>query len=176
MTAKEDFLGNKRNKKNLIQLLSLELHRNGIQTLIAEDDADVPIVETAFDQLKTRTNVIVVGSDTDLLVLLVALAPNNEQIYFCKQKSGKSTTKVYYNINQLIQKFNGKQKLLLFAYAITGCDTTSSLFGLGKNKAMETIHVSEESQIQASVFMEKGVSKEDLKRLMEKILFLASMD
>ena len=45
MTAKEDFLGNKRNKKNLIFLVVSEHQRIGIKTLITEEDADVHIVK-----------------------------------------------------------------------------------------------------------------------------------
>ena len=81
MTAKEDFLGNKRNKKNLIFLVVSEHQRIGIKTLITEEDADVHIVKTSIEKLKTHSNVIVVGTDTDLLVLLV-LAPDNQSNYF----------------------------------------------------------------------------------------------
>lgn len=170
MTAKEDFLGNKRNKKTLIFLVSSELQRIGITTLIAEEDADVPIVKTGIEQLKTRSNVIVVGTDTDLLVLLVALVPDNQSIYFCKQNTGKAPTKVYYSIAKLIHKLDNKRKLLLFAYAITGCDTTSCFFGLGKNKAMEMIQTSKEAQTQALVFTHHGVSKEELRTNGEKFI------
>lgn len=61
--------------------------------MIAEDGADVPIVKAGVEQLKTRPNVIVNGTYTDLLILLVAVTPENQSIYSCKQTCGRSSGK-----------------------------------------------------------------------------------
>lgn len=170
MTAKEDFLGNKRNKKRLILLVAEELTSVGIITIIAEDDADISIVMTSIEELKTRKSVVVYGTDTDLLMLLVAIAPENQTIYFCKQITGRLHGKVYYDISNIIHKVNDKRKLMMFAYAITGCDTTSAFFGVGKLKAMEIVQNSQEAQTQASLFICPNASKEDLKTNGEKFI------
>ena len=81
---------------------------------------------------KTTT---LIGDDTDLLVLLLHYTPNNnaKKIYFCSDK-GKPT--VVYDIKVIKQVLGGEIcHSLLFLHAFTGCDTTSSTFGLGNKSA-----------------------------------------
>ena len=138
------------------------MDKRNISTLTAEDDADVDIVNIALEKLKESSKVVVVGSDTDLLTLLVALAPENKEIYFCKHKGGNNPDKQYYNIDLLIKQHSDIRKILLFTHAMTGCDTTSCFYGLGKIKAVEIVQSSAEAQQQASVFLLENTTKEQL--------------
>lgn len=63
------FLRKSENKKNFIQLLSDTLQSRGCTTILAEGDADLLIVQTAVASAKDMKTVLV-GEDTDLLVLL----------------------------------------------------------------------------------------------------------
>ena len=52
-----------------------------IQTIQAPADADALIVSTALSVAETPKTVIVVGTDTDLLVMLVHLSAPNMDLY-----------------------------------------------------------------------------------------------
>ena len=66
---KDQFLSNSRNKQWFFKMLSQFLHKIGSETHHAQDDADVLIVKTAVESARSRPTVLV-GDDTDLLVLL----------------------------------------------------------------------------------------------------------
>ena len=59
---KDDFLPNKSNKTGLIKHLSDEFSSKGIKVLLATDDADSLIAQTAAQSAET-TNVIVIAND-----------------------------------------------------------------------------------------------------------------
>ncbi|XP_063235988.1 uncharacterized protein LOC134538524 [Bacillus rossius redtenbacheri] len=139
VTGKEEFLSNKKNKTRMITSLASELKNKGLETFISEGDADIDIVNLAIKKLSTFAEVVVCGSDTDLAVLLTALAPEKRKMYFCKHKGGENPVTVFYDIATLTEKFKHTRKLLLFTHALTGCDTTSCFFGVGKNKATEML-------------------------------------
>ncbi|CAH3108670.1 unnamed protein product, partial [Porites lobata] len=66
---KDNFLANPKNKQRFINMLSRFLQEDNCPTYHAEGDADVLIVKTAVESAKER-NTVLVGDDTDLLVLL----------------------------------------------------------------------------------------------------------
>ena len=70
MNVKKDaFLSNTKNKQSFIFLLSRFLQQVGCQVSHAKGDADMLIVQTAIESV-SRSNTVLVGDDTDLLVLL----------------------------------------------------------------------------------------------------------
>lgn len=158
--SKENFLGNKKNKKKLLQAVSQEMQRRGVTTHQAEEDADYDIVNVALQMATENKEVVVVGTDTDLLVMLVALAHPEKKLYFCKPKSGQNNT--MYNVRRLVQDLNDIRDCLPFAHAMTGCDTTSSFFGLGKLKGIDMLKSSIEAKKQALIFNSSNISKEQL--------------
>ncbi|GBM68342.1 hypothetical protein AVEN_138182-1 [Araneus ventricosus] len=141
-------------------VLGSELRNHGLSVITVED-ADVDIVMTAINKINTSFNVMVVGSDTDLIVLLIALSPGQKNIYFCKEKSGAIHSTVLYKIETLIEKYKNSRQLLLFPHSLTGCDTTSCFYGIGKMKAMKMLQ-SPESYSWAEVFLDDSASKEEL--------------
>ena len=68
-TKREDFLSNKDNKQRFISMLSDRLERTGCDVHHAKGDANGLIVQTAI-AAADRSDVILVGDDTNLLVLL----------------------------------------------------------------------------------------------------------
>lgn len=69
---------------------------------------------------------MIVGEDIDLLVLLIALAPQERNIYFLKPGKGKAERKIY--CSRTLQSHGGLRDRILFGHAFSGCDTTSCLF------------------------------------------------
>lgn len=67
--------GNNKNKKRLLQAVSLELHRWGVTSYTAEENAYYDIIDVSLWKSIENTKVVVVGTYTGLLVMLVALAP-----------------------------------------------------------------------------------------------------
>ena len=66
---KDNFLANPKNKQRFINMLSRFLQEDNCPTYHAEGDADVLIVKTAVESARER-NTVLVGDDTDSLVLL----------------------------------------------------------------------------------------------------------
>ncbi|GBO42939.1 hypothetical protein AVEN_161315-1 [Araneus ventricosus] len=81
------------------------------ELITAEEDADVDIVMTAINKINTRSNVMVVGSYTDLSVLLIALSPGQKNIYFCKEKNGVIHSTVLHKIETMIEKYKNNKLL-----------------------------------------------------------------
>lgn len=88
------FLANGKNKAWLIEALKVELEQAGIQVKIAAADADTMIVHTSI-VLSHNKDVAVVGTDTDLPILLIQLCQPNTQIYFFKPGTEAHPNKVY---------------------------------------------------------------------------------
>lgn len=170
ISKKLSFLSNKNNKRKMIIILSEELRNKGIVSVTAEADADLDIIRSGIAQLNRFSQVVIVGSDTDLLVLLVALAPENKPIFFKKEIFGKNPSVVYYDIEKLISTNKSIRRLLLFAYAVTGCDTTSSFYGLGKTKSVDAIKRIPHAKFQAETFLNQNASRDDLIENGEKFI------
>ena len=64
------FLSNERNKEKLILLIAEQLRQHSITVLLAEDDTDADIACAAVASSQT-CKTMVVGEDTDLLILLL---------------------------------------------------------------------------------------------------------
>ena len=136
MTTQAAFLANGLNKMRLITMLSNKFFLSGIQVQKAEADADRLIVSSSLSAAKESPGrpVVVIGTDTDLLVMLVAQATSEMANYMCI-----SNPPCVYDI-LAVQKAIGKAKThLMFIHAVTGCDTVSALYGQGKKKAFQLV-------------------------------------
>ena len=80
---KEDFLANPQNKQRFIVNLREKFTESGIRTLQAEGDADLLIVQTAVESAE-KDQTVLVGEDTDLLILLCHYASLNANSIFLK--------------------------------------------------------------------------------------------
>ena len=135
---KDQFLNNKENKQRFLVYLSAKLEKAGCITDHAKHDADVLIVQTAIASARTKDTVLV-GDDTDLLVLLLHHADLNAQELFLAPEPKKATkTRQIWCIKQTKELLGPKVcDNLLFIHAILGCDFTSRLFGIGKGMALK---------------------------------------
>ena len=171
-SKKEDFLNNKINKQRFINYLSDKLERVGCSIDHAKHDADFLIVQTAVASTRMKDTVLV-GDDTDLLVLLLHHADmNTHELFLAPEPKQASKTKRVWCIKQ------SKELLgpvicdnLLFIHAILGCDTTSRLFGLGKGLAVKKMKNDALFYEQAKVFNQtQQMAREDIIAAGEKAI------
>lgn len=161
------FFSNSKNKTRLITILTKHLTTAGINVVQAETDADTLIVSTAITMSKHGKTSVLVGEDTDLLVLLIAHAERD--IYMLIPSKGKRTQKVY-SSKSLQDSLGVMKQYLLFIHAVTGCDTTSALHGKGKSMAFDKLKRDEELQRKVTVFNDSSSSSEDIAEAGEAFL------
>ena len=129
---KSTFLTNSKNKQKFIFLLGEELEKcPNVQARHSPGDADYDIAMSAC-AVALAQPVVVVAEDTDLLVLLQHhFIPGKHQALFFQTSSNL--------INIMALKSNLPPELsasLLFIHVITGCDTTSRPYGIGKSSVL----------------------------------------
>ncbi|CAC5372508.1 unnamed protein product [Mytilus coruscus] len=125
-------------KQALINMLCDKLKENDIRCKNATDDADLLIALTAVD-CALSSEVVVIGEDTDLLVLLIHHVNQQcKRVIFKSDKMAINKKMKIWNIQQT-KEFLGEDvcNLLPFLHSLTGCDSTSRLFGIGKGLALK---------------------------------------
>ena len=160
---REIFLANSTNKQRFINLLSDRLKSKGCETFHADGDADLLIVLTAVKSAETM-NTVLVGDDTDLLVLLCYHGNLASHELFFKPEPKKDAKKVrVWNIKAL-KDILGPQtsKHLLFLHAVLGCDTTSRLYGVGKSVSLKKFLKNDDLKKVADVFHNENSSEEEV--------------
>jgi len=139
-SRKDHFLSNPNNKQSFVFLLGRVLESCGCRVLHAEADADNLIVKTATEH-SAHSKTTVIGEDTDLLVLLCYHTLQcSKKLCFQSDKLAQNKKRVWHI--QHLQKNLGPETcaLLPFVHAVNGCDTTSRLFGLGKQVALKKLN------------------------------------
>jgi hypothetical protein len=137
-----------------VELLTDYLTRSGYQVKQAIDDADTLIVETAVKASAERP-VTVVATDTDVLIMLVYHMPKcvHDICMQSESSSKQGTTVTITSISRLYGRLGDTiAQQLLFIHAVSGCDTTSSMFGLGKATSYQKIVRRGELAAQIDVF------------------------
>lgn len=160
-TSQEEFLGNASNKMQLISLLSSKLEVAGISVLQATADADVLVVTTAISQTREVESVVVVANDTDILVLLIALANNNHAIYMLEPGNVKKPQKMF-NISELQHAFKDIKDIILFLHAVSGTDTTSAIFKKGKKLVYKILSSNTNLNRKVRLFYEPSVTPDEI--------------
>jgi hypothetical protein len=128
---KKPFLANPRNKQKFINLLGSEMEKVDIKVKHSPGDADYDIAMSACTIAQTKP-VVVVGDDTDLLIILQHhfTPADHETIYM------QTSTKLI-DISILKATLDPDlSRSLLCIHALSGCDTTSRPYGIGKLSAM----------------------------------------
>ena len=127
--TKEQFLTNNMNKQRFINMLSEQLVKANCHTHHATGDADLLMVQKAVESA-TLSDTVLVGDDTDLLILLCYDAClDSHDIFF--RPEPKKTTKIHRVSNHI-----------LFLHAVLGCDTTSRLYGIGEGSSLRKFKTS----------------------------------
>jgi hypothetical protein len=131
------FLANENNKKAFISLLISELEACHCLVKQAKDDADVLIVKSALD-IARLAKVSVVANDTDVLVLLVYhIERASHDILWHSEVCTRGGNTVAISSIKKIREAIGDATAckLLVLHAVSGCDSTSAVFRVGKSKA-----------------------------------------
>ena len=133
-------------------MLSRFLQEDNCPTYYAEGDADLLIIKTAVESARER-NTVLVGDDTDLLVLLCFYTRSDSfDLYFKPEPKANSRRRVW-DMKRIKEQLGDDVCLdLLFLHAILGCDTTSRVHGIGKAAALKKYANSLLFREQAKVF------------------------
>lgn len=170
-TKKDVFLANITNKQKFINMLSAKLQEKGIKTIHATGDADVLIATTALKSASICTTTVI-GEDTDLLVLL-CMGQNQTAFPLIFRSEGQQISKKMkkiWDINAVKRKLGQDTcKLLPLIHAITGCDTTSRMFGIGKEYTLRKVLRDTNLKQHANVFLRKS-SRAEITAAGEKLV------
>ena len=137
MTTSE-FLMNKINKQRFVNMLGETLEKNNCKSYYASADADLLIVQKAVESATTMKTVLV-GDDTDLLVLLCYHASLDTCNLLFKPEPKNNAKNIRVWDIQAVKWQLGAEVCnhILFLHSILGCDTTSHLHGLGEGNALK---------------------------------------
>lgn len=153
-------------------MLSKCLQESGCPTIHAVSDADVLIVKTAVASASSKKTVVL-GEDTDLLVLLcyhADVSANN--IYFISGRNLKNAKLVKQWDVTRTKNILGLNvcRMLPVIHALTGCDTTSKISGVGKAAALKKFMSNAFIQEQSKVFLDNTTIQEDVSAAGEKLI------
>ena len=150
--TKDVFLNDATNKQRFIALLGEQLSKNNCTVYYAKSDADFIIVQKAVETAE-NSNTVIVGDDTDLLVLLIYHTKlNHNEIFFIPEPKKNSKCRIW-NVKQVKTELGSFVcKHILFLHAMLGCDTTSRLFRIGKGTILKKFKANVELQKAAEVF------------------------
>ena len=142
--TKEAFLSDTSNKQRFVTLLGEQLEGSGCQVFHRKGHADVLIVLKALELANTKDTVLI-GDDTDLLVLLLSkdMPQSSKKIFFAPEpKKIHSKTRIW-DIKQVkVDLGSFICQHLLFLHALSGCDTTTvipRLYGIGKGTILKKL-------------------------------------
>ena len=161
-------MSNLSNKQRFVDILKTFLENCGFSCLASVADADVLICETAMNLYKNKQHVTVVGDDIDLFVILLHRIHVNEQ-----SSSGLffSTKTCVYDVNAVKNQLGHPVvSMILLIHAFTGCDTTSRILGIGKDK-LQKLHAKIDETISVA-FYSSTSSKESIKKGGEQLFLI----
>lgn len=170
---KDLFLSNRKNKQMFLDMLSRCLREHGCETRHANGDADLLIVKTAVESARSRPTILV-GDDTDLLILLLFYAEfDSHSLFFIPEPKSNTTKRRVWNIkNVKLELGRDVCQNILFIHAVLGCDTTSRVHGIGKGAALKMFMTSPQFVENAKAFQDSNSTKENLQEAGENALVL----
>ena len=149
-------------------------YEGGVTAIQTESDADLLVVQTAVE-LSEEHNIILIAEDTDILVLLIHHADLKRNSIFltCEQKfTCKSKPKIWdiYEPTRVlgIDVFTN----ILALQAVSGCDTTSRLHGVGKGECLKRLIENAEFKRHLYKFNDRLVFPEEIAESGEKLISL----
>ena len=158
ISTREKFLANSLNKQKFIRLVGNKLEKKGCTVIHSRDGADLNIAMYATSY-SAHKNVTVIAEDTDILILLLSLATDDSEFNLDMKSDRLQKTKEeqYFHDIKFYRKILGEDivKGLLFLHAFSGCDTTSSFYGIGKIKCFQKYLLNQSFQEIAYLFSRK---------------------
>ena len=169
-TKKDTFLSNTQNKQNFICLLGEYLTQKDVKVKHADADADLLIVTTAIESADVSETHLI-GEDTDLLVLLCYYVSQDAHRLIFRSDSRQSSVKPKVWDIQKTQTILGKEtcKLLPLSHALTGCDTTSRIYGISKPAVLKSLLKDDTFRILSASFLNAN-SKVDIIKAGEDLI------
>ena len=122
-----------------------------------------------LSKAEEESNAVLVGEDTDLLVLTVGLPHPSASIFMMIPGSIDSPRRVFSG-RDMAAALPVVRQVILFLHVMTGCDTTSGLFRQGKSQAFRLVQKKREMRQIAAVFMNAKSTKSEIERAGEKFL------
>ena len=163
LAMKDHFLANKSNKQSFINMLSRYLQQVNCQVYHSTENADLLTLNKAVERSRTMDTVLV-GDDTDLLNLLCNHADLDLfDLFFQPEPKANSTKCRSWEIKSVNEKLG--QEIcphILFIHAISGCDTTSRLYGIGKGLSLKKLVSDTYFREHVKVFDSLPASKEEI--------------
>ena len=137
------FLSNPDNKSSLIGFVTEALEDAGKKVVRCQADADVTIAQTVFTEALKGKSVRLWGDDTDLMVILLHQIhqqslntdPCRSKIYMYRP-STRTTVDLMSLSNTAPTRV---LRLITAVHAMSGCDTVSGIFCLGKTKLIKLL-------------------------------------
>ena len=116
-------------------MLSEKFKSIGYSVLQAPRDADVMIANTAVAKARAM-NTVLIGDDTDLLVLLLYHGElDTQQLFFSPEPRQRDKSRKIWDIKKTKAALSRDICLrILFVHAFPGCDTTSRVHGSSLKK------------------------------------------
>ena len=170
-TTQALFLMNSVNKERLIRFLSDVYQRAGIAVKLSQADADRDIVTTAILAAKGGKTAVIVGEDTDLLVLMLGLTPQEVAVHLMSCIRDRPV--LVRNSQELQAALGEVVDHILFLHAMTGCDTTSFPFKRSKKNGLGKLLASESLRQTIGVFNDQAASLDQITAAGE--MFLLSL-
>ena len=156
-------MSNRTNNQSFIYLLASFFKENEIQVQHAEDDADLLIVNSAFQIAETK-DTILVGEDNDLLALLCHYTePGGKKLLF-------KTSKHTWDMIETKKAMCGLDTCALFLYSFFGCDKTSQLISFPKDRVFNDAALLKVCQEVSPLFYQPNTNKEVISAADEKVL------
>ena len=127
----------------------------------AFSDADLLIAKTSLEK-STQHEVFVISQDTDIMVLLWHYVSDSSKSIILQTEQRR------WDIQRLVEKTN-YQHLVLLVHAFLGCDTTSRIFNIGKNKVFNNSTLCEIFSEETKVFYSIDSTAEEIARSGRKL-------
>ena len=143
----------------------------GVEVIQAPADADLNIALSAIATAKATSEPIhVVSRDTDVLVILLTRL-STEEVILVQPQPGKQAKLI--NMQQMKRCLGPDLcDVLLSLHAMTGCDTTSAPFGIGKKKPLMLAKRSEEFRSCLATFNSKESDKASIAEAGERVMLM----
>ena len=157
--TQERFLSNEYNKVQLINLVSAYLKNNSQTVINCVGDADTKIVSTALNLSLGEKQVVVVADDTDIAVMMLYLwREEMSDLIFFQARMNRG-----WNIKLASPGLHTLKDHLLFAHAMSGCDTTSAPYGKGKSSILNLLKKSDALKEISATMSDVWADKEEIR-------------
>ncbi|CAG9764852.1 unnamed protein product [Ceutorhynchus assimilis] len=144
------------------------LRSKRINVIQSVGNADCDIVTKTVIATEENGNVILVGEDTDLLILVLHFS-KKENVFTMRpvrQGTPNRITKIF----DIQNKIKSILKKIFFIHAAGGCDTMSGLYKIGKIKVLQLLEKLPDLRNDVPIFYNPKTAKDDIVKDGERFL------